>query len=93
MVVDEEHAFFRGWLTEFTDHDVVSMICPRPLLIHHGKNDRIGYWPQVVEEFNLAEKHYEKLNISERIDIEIFEGGHEARNETGIPFLINWLEP
>jgi len=93
MVVDEEHAFFRGWLTEFTDYDAVSLICPRPLLIHHGKNDRIAYWPQVVEEFETAKSHYERLGISERIDIEIFEGGHEARTETGIPFLIRWLNP
>ena len=46
----EDHAFFEGWLTEFTDYDVVSLICPRPLLIQHGKKDRIAYWPQVLEE-------------------------------------------
>lgn len=93
MVVDEEHAFFRGWLTEFTDHDVVSLICPRPLLIHHGKSDRIAHWPQVLEEFEIAKKHYEKLGIGDRISIEIFDGGHEARVETGIPFLVRWLNP
>ena len=92
MVVDEEHAFFRGWLTEFTDHDVVSLICPRPLLIHHGKSDRIAHWPQVQEEFDLAKIHYEKLGIDDRMQIEIFEGGHEARINTGIPFLKKWLK-
>ena len=91
MVVDEEHAFFRGWLSEFTDADVVSLICPRPLLIHHGKADRIAYWPQVQDEFNLAQSHYQKLGIEDRIDIEIFEGGHEARVGTGVPFLKKWL--
>jgi len=93
MVVDEEHAFFRGWLTEFTDHDVVSLICPRPLLIHHGKNDLIAHWPQVIDEFNIATTHYQKLNIEDRIEIEVFEGGHEAHVETGIPFLTRWLKP
>jgi len=93
IVVDEEHAFFRGWLTEFTDHDVVALICPRPLLIQHGKNDRIAHYPQVIDEFNIAKTHYEKLNIGERIEIDIFQGGHEARAETGIPFLIHWLKP
>ena len=92
MVVDEEHAFFRGWLTEFSDHDVVSLICPRPLLVHHGKKDRIAHWPQVVEEFEIAKIHYEKLKIEDRIEIEIFDGGHEARVETGIPFLVRWLK-
>ena len=93
MVVDEEHAFFRGWLTEFTDSDVVSLICPRPLMIHHGKSDRIAHWPQVVEEFNIAKAHYEKLNIADRIEIEIFDGGHEARVGSGVPFLERWLKP
>lgn len=89
----EEHAFFSGWLTEFTDHDVVSLICPRPLLIHHGKADRIAWWPQVIEEFNIAKTHYEKLNIPERIEIDIHEGGHEAIIESGVKFMKIWLTP
>jgi len=93
LVVNEEHAFFRGWLTEFTDHDVVSLICPRPLLIQHGKSDRIAWWPQVVEEFNTASNHYKKLGVSERIELDVFEGKHESRIETGVPFLQRWLQP
>lgn len=93
MVVDEEHAFFRGWLTEFTDHDVVSLICPRPLLIQHGKSDLIAHWPQVVDEFNIAKTHYQKLDIGDRIEIDVFEGGHEARVENGVSFLAHWLRP
>jgi len=93
LVVHEEHAFFRGWLTEFTDHDVVSLICPRPLLIHHGKSDIIAHWPQVIEEFEIAKTHYNRLGIADQIEIEIFDGGHEAHVETGIPFLTRWLKP
>lgn len=93
LVVDEEHAFFRGWLTAFSDHDVVSLICPRPLLIQHGKSDRIAHWPQVIDEFNIAKTHYEKLNIEDRIKMYLFEGGHEAGTESGILFLNRWLKP
>lgn len=93
MVVDEEHAFFRGWLTAFSDHDVVSLICPRPLLIQHGKSDRIAHWPQVIDEFNMAKTHYEKLGIEDRMEMYLFEGGHEAGVESGIPFLTRWLNP
>src|SRR5690606_24881109 len=70
----EEHAFFSGWLTEFSDHDVVSLICPRPLQIQHGKNDGIAYWPQVVEEFDRAKLHYERLGLSDRIELRMHEG-------------------
>ena len=89
----EEHAFFTGWLTEFTDHDVVSLICPRPLLIQHGKKDGIAYWPQVQEEFDIAKTHYDKLKIEDRIRIDIHEGGHEAIIGTGVKFMTRWLGP
>ncbi len=87
----EEHAFFRGWVTEFTDHDVVSLICPRPLLIQTGKKDGIAHWPQVIEEFEIARQHYEKLGMAKRIEIDLHEGGHEARVDSGVTFLKRWL--
>ncbi len=87
----EEHAFFRGWLTEFTDSDTASLICPRPLLIQHGKKDGIAYWPQVMEEYEAAREHYRKLKIEDRIGIDMHEGGHEIRLESGLAFLKKWL--
>ena len=87
----EEHAFFRGWLTEFTDSDAVALICPRPLLIQTGKKDGIAHWPQVVEEFEESRKHYEKLGLGERMEMDLHEGGHEARVESGVKFLQRWL--
>jgi dienelactone hydrolase len=93
LVTTEDHAFFTGWLTEFTDHDVVSLICPRPILVQHGKQDRIAYWPQVIEEFNIAKTHYEKLNIPERFQMDMHEGGHEAIIESGVGFMKKWLMP
>ncbi len=87
----EEHAFFRGWLTEFTDSDVVSLICPRPLLIQTGKQDRIAHWPQVVEEFEASKAHYDELGLGERIEMDLHEDGHEPRVQSGIRFLSRWL--
>jgi hypothetical protein len=89
----EEHAFFRGWLTEFTDSDVVSLICPRPLLIQTGKKDSIGWWPQVVDEFEASREHYRKLGIPDHIEMDLHDGGHEIRVESGLPFLKKWLSP
>ena len=87
----EEHAFHDGWLTEFTDHDVVSLICPRPLLIQTGKKDGIAWWPQVVEEFETARQHYQKLGIAERIELDLQDGGHETHIASGLRFLKRWL--
>lgn len=88
----EEHAFFRGWLTEFTDSDVVSLICPRPLLLQTGKADRIAWWPQVIEELDASREHYRRLGMPERVDIDLHDGGHEIRVESGVAFLKRWLE-
>jgi hypothetical protein len=88
----EEHAFFDGWLTEFTDSDAVCLICPRPLMIQTGKKDRIAHWPQVVEEFEASREHYEKLGIADRIEMDLHEGGHEPRVATGVRFLTRWLQ-
>ena len=87
----EEHAFFTGWLVEFTDSDVVSLICPRPLQVVHGKKDRIAHWPQVIEEYEVARKHYEKLDIEDRIELIMHEGGHSVAVEEGLAFFRKWL--
>lgn len=89
----ESHAFFSGWLTEFSDDDLVSLICPRPLMIQTGKKDGIAYWPQVIEEFKKAEIPYERFDIQNRIKLLIHEGAHEAVVEDGVKFLIKWLNP
>ncbi|SHM97862.1 Alpha/beta hydrolase family protein [Cyclobacterium lianum] len=87
----EEHAFFNGWLTEFSDEDLVSLILPRPLMIQHGKKDNIAHWPQVVEAYEKAALHYKKLDIPEKIDLVLHEGGHEAIVDEGVQFLSKWL--
>ncbi len=87
----EEHAFFDGWLTAYSDADVVSLICPRPLMIQTGKKDGIAWWPMVVEEFEAAREHYRKLGIEDRIELDLREGGHETHVESGLRFLSRWL--
>ncbi len=87
----EEHAFFDGWLTEFTDSDAVCLICPRPLLVQTGKKDGIAHWPQVVEEFEASRAHYARLGIADRVAMDLHEGGHEPRIESGVKFLTRWL--
>jgi hypothetical protein len=87
----EEHAFFTGWLIEFTDSDVVALICPRPFQVQTGKADKIAHWPMVVEEFNAAREHYQKLGIADRIEMDLRDGGHETHVEPGVRFLTKWL--
>ena len=91
LVTDEEHMFLSGWLKEFTDSDLVSLICPRPLMIQTGKADGVSWWPFVLEEFKNAKEHYKKLKIEERIEMCLHGGGHEIRFAEGLKFLQRWL--
>lgn len=86
----ETHAAFSGWLTEFSDKDLVSLIFPRPLMIQTGKNDGIAYWPQVVDEFNKAKIPYQKFGIEDQIQLLIHEGVHETIVDDGVKFLTKW---
>lgn len=88
----EEHAFFDGWLTAYTDSDVASLICPRPLLIQTGKLDAIAWWPMALEEFDAAKEHYRRLGIEDRIEMDLRDGGHEAHVDSGLRFLTRWLK-
>lgn len=88
----EEHAFFDGWLTAYSDLDVVSLICPRPLMVQTGKKDGIAWWPLVVEEFEAAKEHYRKLGIADRIELDLRDGGHETHVASGVRFLTKWLK-
>jgi hypothetical protein len=45
----------------------------------------------VLEEFEESRKHYEKLGLGERMEMDLHEGGHEARVESGVRFLRRWL--
>lgn len=88
----EEHIFVPGWLREFTDSDLISLILPRPLLIQTGKADTVSWWPFLLKEFNAAKDHYSKLGIEDRIAIDLHEGGHEIRFQSGLQFLSKWLK-
>ena len=89
----EEHIWIPGWLREFTDSDLASLICPRPLLVEQGKADGIGWWPQMLQEYEATCEHYRKLGIEDRIEIDCHEGGHEIRMEKSLDFLKKWLQP
>ena len=47
--------------------------------------------PLVVEEFDIARKHYERLGLADRMEMDLHDGGHEARVESGLKFLARWL--
>lgn len=88
----EGDMFILGWLREFTDSDLISLLLPRSLLIQTGKADGVSWWPFVLEEFNTAKKHYVRSGLEERIAIDLHKGGHEIQFQSGLKLLKKWLK-
>ncbi len=87
----EYHAFIPGWLPEFSDSDLVSLICPRPFMAQVGKADGIAWWPFVEEEWRATVVHYEKLGIGDRAELVLHESGHEFVPSRMARFFRQWL--
>ncbi len=91
LSVNEEHIWIPGWLREFTDSDLISLICPRAVMSQTGKADGISWWPFVQEEFAASREHYDRLGYGDRIELDLHEGGHEIHVDEGLRFLDKWL--
>lgn len=91
LPTEEEHAFLPGLLTQFSDKELVSLICPRPMQIQTGENDDVAAPRLVEQEFASAKIHYAQLGIDERLEWILHRGGHEIEFERGLKFLKKWL--
>jgi len=87
----ESHAFIPGWLPEFSDSDLVSLICPRPFMAQVGRADGIAWWPFVEEEWADAVAHYEKLGLGDRAELFMHDSGHEFVPSVMAEFFRRWL--
>ena len=88
----EGYAFYDKLATRFSDADVVSMICPRAVMIEEGKRDPVVWYPMAEKAFAEAQAHYKKLNAGERAELKLFDGDHFVYAEDAFPFLDRWLK-
>ncbi len=89
----EDYSFFWRHAQLFTDADVVSLICPRPVFIEQGRADRVAYWEMSQKAFAEVKTIYDKLNIGDRAVYSIFEGPHEIHGVEAFEFFDQWLKP
>ncbi|MYB77842.1 MAG: prolyl oligopeptidase family serine peptidase [Chloroflexi bacterium] len=92
VTTDEFHQYYLGQLLEFSDADLGSLICPRPLFIEQGTQDRAVYYKEAEVEFARLHTHYARLGLGDRCVLGIFEGRHEIYAKESFPFLDKWLE-
>jgi hypothetical protein len=82
-----EHLYLNGWMLEFGDADLVSLICPRAVQIQTSYGDTSVWWRSAVEEFGAAHAHYQQLGVPERCEQVFHELGHEVNLEAGLDFI------
>jgi len=79
-------------ITRQLDHfDLGTLIAPRRLLVESGTGDNI--FPVEAARATMAglRQVYELLGVPERIEHDVYEGGHRWHGERAYPFLARWL--
>lgn len=78
---------FPGRFTLFRDSDIAALICPRALQIQAGSKDGVDHRDGGKPLAPQSAAYYEKLNLADRFQHLIFEGGHEFHDESAWEFV------
>ena len=76
----------------FNDADVVSLICPRPVFIEQGRQDRTAWWERSKVAFEQVKAIYDRLGIGDRAEYSLFDGPHEIHGVESFQFFDKWLK-
>jgi len=71
--------------------DLIAMIAPRPLLIEAGERDRNFPMDGVREALEKLETVYGAWNARDRLERDLFDGGHEISGRMAYDWLARWL--
>jgi dienelactone hydrolase len=69
------------------------LICPRPFMVERGHFDGCGEDEMIAYEYAKTKRRYDMLGISDRCEIEYFNGPHEIHGVSTFEFLhkhLNW---
>ncbi len=72
------------------------LIFPRPFMVERGHDDGVAPDEWVAFEYAKTRRHYVKLGLGERTEIEFFNGPHTINGKGTFEFLhrqLNWREP
>ncbi|HEY5584219.1 MAG TPA: dienelactone hydrolase family protein [Ruminiclostridium sp.] len=87
VIINEKHPFdffdwtWKGSINEFSDAQLVALVCPRPCFIEVGLNDDLFPVKGARSMLERASEYYTKLGIKNRLHYFEFEGGHEFNLE------------
>tara|TARA_R110002095_G_scaffold194767_3_gene173180 strand:- start:3047 stop:4162 length:1116 start_codon:yes stop_codon:yes gene_type:complete len=78
---------FMNRMTLFNDADLVALICPRAHQIQAGSRDNASHRETGKSIVPRAAAYYENLNLNDRFEHVIFEGGHEFNDAAAWAFV------
>ncbi len=80
----------------FNYAEMASLIAPRPFMVERGHDDGVAPDTWVAYEYAKIRRMYDKLGLSDRTEIEFFNGPHTIHGVGTFRFLrehLNWTEP
>jgi dienelactone hydrolase len=72
------------------------LICPRPFMVERGHDDGVAPDEWVAYEYAKTRRHYVKLGLADRTEIEFFDGPHTIHGVGTFEFLhkhLKWAKP
>lgn len=78
---------FMDRMTLFNDADIVALICPRAHQIQAGSKDNASHREKGAQIAPRAASYYDKLQLSDRFEHVIFDGGHEFNDANAWAFI------
>jgi predicted esterase len=92
LAIHCECNYLPGVTRYFEMSDVASLIAPRPLLVVSGTEDPI--FPVAVTRSAARDvgRAYDLLDAEDRLETDIFEGGHRFNGDKAFGFFEKWLK-
>jgi len=72
-------------------YDIAALIAPHPLPIVTGSEDPLFPLPGVLEAYGRLRGAYTALGAADRLDKDVFAGGHQINGAKAYDFLWRWL--
>jgi cephalosporin-C deacetylase-like acetyl esterase len=76
----------------FNYAEMAALIAPRPFMVERGHDDGVGIDEWVGWEFAKVKRHYDKLGVGDRTEIEWFNGPHTINGQGTYRFLQRHLD-
>ncbi|MCG9127157.1 prolyl oligopeptidase family serine peptidase [Candidatus Poribacteria bacterium] len=80
----------------FNYSEMAALIAPRPFMVERGHDDGVAPDEWVAHEFATVRRHYVRLGIADKTEIEFFDGGHQINSQDTFDFLhrhLDWSVP